>query len=387
MTAGESHGQAVLAIIDGLPAGLKVSQEDIDRDLRRRQSGYGRGGRMKVERDQARVISGIRGGQTLGSPIGIVIENLDWANWKDRMDPWRPSALEDPETAPRPGHADLAGAQKFGHRDMRNVLERASARETAARVAVGALARVFLARLGVEVGSRVTAIGEVEMAVGAGPEENLQEWKLAVEESSVRCSCPEASRMMVRAIDRAQEEGYSLGGVIEVRSNHLPPGLGSYTQADLRLDARLAGGLMSIPGIKAVEIGAGFGVAGEPGSRAHDEIYLSQGRVTRDTNRAGGLEGGMTNGEPLVLRLAMKPIATQAHPLKTVDVLSGKPVRAFRERADVCAVPAAGVVAEAVVSLFLAQAALEKFGQDSMEDILAALAVYRRRAGDLPWRT
>ncbi len=388
-TAGESHGRAVIAIIEGLPAGLRVEPSDIDRDLARRQAGYGRGGRMKIERDRAQVLSGLRGGVTLGSPVAVLIENRDWENWTERMDPWDPAALGSPEMAPRPGHADLAGSLKFGHSDMRSVLERASARETAARVAVGALARRFLREMGIEVGSQVTAIGNAG-AASPGPAggESIASWQGRVDQSPVRCACPEASREMVRAIDRAREEGYSLGGQLEVRTSTLPPGLGSYTGAGERLDARLAGGMMSIPGIKGVEIGDAFRISRLPGSEAHDDIVPGEGGLPlRPTNRAGGLEGGVTNGQPLIVRLAMKPIATQAQPLGTVDMGTGRSARAFKERADTCAVPAAGVVAEAVACLVLAQAAREKFGGDSADDARSALSAYMRRVGDLPWIT
>jgi chorismate synthase len=394
LTAGESHGQGLTVIVDGLPAGIELSLEAIDRDLARRQKGYGRGGRMSIEADHAAVLSGVRHGVTLGSPIAIAVPNRDAANWGRAMDPWgvAPAGVEQ-VTCPRPGHADLAGAQKFGHLDLRNVLERASARETAARVAAGALARAMLERFGIAIGSHVLRIGGAGLPHGAAdaacgapvplpqtPGE-LQAWQETVDGSPVRCPSAQASRAMVEAIDRAVDAGHSLGGVFEVIAVGLPPGLGSYAQWDLRLDGRLAQALMSVPGVKGVEFGLGFGAADLPGSAAHDEMGHEGGRPARSTNRAGGLEGGMSNGEPLIARCAMKPIATQARPLKTLDLRTGAPALAHRERADTCAVPAAAVVGEAAVALVLADAVLEKFGGDSMPDVQNGLAAYRSRLG------
>ncbi|MEW6522828.1 MAG: chorismate synthase [Bacillota bacterium] len=365
-TAGESHGPAVLAIMEGMPAGLAVDPAVIQDDLGRRQRGHGRGGRMNIERDRVQVVGGIRHGRTTGAPIALVVENRDYANWSKVMNPW-PASGTPPVTRPRPGHADLAGAQKYRHGDLRDVIERASARETAARCAAGSIARQFLTCLDMAVWSYVTAIGTVEAAIVSRSRE-------AVESSPVRCPDPRASESMCRAIDAAAAAGDTLGGCFEVMATGVPPGLGSHVQWDRRLDARLAGSLMGINGIKGVEVGLGFATARLPGSEVHDGIYWD-GRYHRRTNRAGGIEGGMSNGEDLVLRAAMKPIPTLKKPLPSVDMKDRSAVAAHAERSDVCAVPAAAVVAEAVVALELARAVLEKFGGDSVEDTLAA---YRR---------
>jgi len=387
VTAGESHGAAVTVILDGLPAGIPVNRERLDGELARRQMGYGRGGRMRIERDVAEVLSGVRFGATLGSPVAILIRNRDHANWGEAMSAWGPPPPTlKPVTCPRPGHADLAGAAKFGHTDLRDVLERASARETAGRVAAGALVKMLLRELGIWVGSEVLSIGGVEAGPGelTGPDNAAglaayDDWQARVDGSPVRCACPEASDRMVSRIDEAARDGYSLGGVFVVRTNRLPPGLGSYTQWDRRLDAALAAALMSIPGVKAVEVGDGFRVAELRGDQAHDEIFMSGGgRLARETNRAGGLEGGVTNGEPLVLRCAMKPIATQSRPLATVDLAAGCPAAAHRERADTVAVPSAAVVGEAMAAVALGGAVLAKLGGDSLGEIRANLASYLR---------
>ncbi|MBN1288887.1 MAG: chorismate synthase [Actinobacteria bacterium] len=368
LTGGESHGPSLAVIIDGLPAGLVVSADMINRDLARRQSGYGRGGRMKVEKDRARIISGVRLGVTLGSPVSVLIENKDHENWAASMSP---VASDDDrpekETRPRPGHGDLAGMLKYGTLDARDILERASARETAARTVAGSLARVLLESFGIKVASRVVRIGGVE--VQREPVMDLKGF-VDVDEDVVRCADKEVSWKMVEEIEKAAESGDSVGGVFEVAAFGLMPGLGSMAQHDRRLDGRLAGALASIPGIKGVETGDGFSLAGVWGSRAHDEILYESARgIERKTNRAGGLEAGMTNGEPLVLRAAMKPIPSLRRPLSTVDMGTLERVDAFRERADVCAVPAASVVGEAAVCFVLAEALCEKFGGDSLGEI------------------
>ncbi|MFN2617394.1 MAG: chorismate synthase [Thermoleophilaceae bacterium] len=376
-TAGESHGPGLTAILEGLPAGLELRPEDIDRDLARRQLGHGRGGRMKIERDRAQVTAGIRHGRTLGSPLAMWIENKDFANWEERMSPWPTGSEVEEVHLPRPGHADLAGVQKFGFSDVRDVLERASARETAARVAVGALAKVLLRALGVEVLSHVLQIGGV---VAPARDELAPAGFSGVDESPVRCLDPGASERMVAEIDAARKANESLGGVFEVRAFGLVPGLGSHVSWEERLDGRLAQAVMSIQAMKGVGIGDGFELAGRVGSEAHDEIFWSEeGGLRRDTNRAGGLEGGMTNGEPLIVRAAMKPLPTLTKPLRSVDLETKEPAAALRERTDSCTVPAAGVVGEAMVALVLASAYREKFGGDHVDDLHAALRSYRER--------
>jgi chorismate synthase len=380
-TAGESHGPAVVAVLEGLPAGLALSPDDIDRDLARRQLGHGRGGRMKIESDRAAVLGGIRHGRTLGSPVALLIENRDYANWEDRMNPWPVDAEVDEVHLPRPGHADLSGILKFGHTDVRDVLERASARETAGRVGVGALARTFLRALGVSIHSHVVRIGTVT----APPREGLTPEDFAdVDSSPVRCLDATESEAMVAEIDAARKANESLGGVFEVRAYGAVPGLGSYVSWDSRLDGRLAWAVMSIHAMKGVEIGDGFELAGRVGSKAHDEIFWESERgYVRETNRAGGLEGGMTTGAPIVVRAAMKPLPTLTKPLRSVDTQTKQPAEALRERTDSCTVPAAGVVGEAMVALELARAYREKFGGDSIGDVLSALDSYKER---IEWR-
>lgn len=374
LTSGESHGQALTGIIEGLPAGLELSREDVDQQLKRRQGGHGRGGRMKIESDQARILSGIRWGRTLGSPISLLIENKDWQNWTKAMspDPEHKASLE-PMTRPRPGHADLTGALKYNTHDLRDVLERSSARETAMRVALGAVAKKFLSEFGITVGSFVTGIGSVKVE-SINPEarasdEHLLELFKKAETSPVRCPDQGASERMVQLIDKAKADGNSLGGVFEVFVTKAPPGLGSHVHWDRRLEGRLAQALMSIQAIKGVEVGAGFGAAEVPGSEVMDEIIYSDKAFSRATNHSGGIEGGMTNGMPVVLRVAMKPIPTQKKPLMSVDIVSKEAIEASYERSDVCAVPAAGVIGEAMVALVMADAMLEKFGGDSMQEI------------------
>ncbi|MBE0417359.1 MAG: chorismate synthase [Coriobacteriia bacterium] len=379
VSSGESHGRALTAIITGVPAGVPVDSAAIDADLVRRQSGYGRGGRMAIESDRALILSGVRFGRTIGSPVTLSVANRDWDNWTDVMAPQGPATSSARVTAPRPGHADLAGVQKIGSEDCRDILERASARETVARVAAGAVARALLRELGVTITSFVVSIGDVSMDMPAEPSEIDSG---AVESSEVRCPDPDASARMIAAIDKARTDGESLGGTFCVTTKGLVPGLGTYAEAAGRLDARLAAAVISIPAIKGVEIGDGFAAAGRPGSQVHDEIAFNEARgFYRRTNHAGGLEGGMTNGEPVWLRAAMKPIPTLMRPLASIDLDTHEPVDASRERSDVCAVPAAAVVAEAEVAMVLADAYLQKFGSDCVDDISAALAAYKARIG------
>jgi chorismate synthase len=380
-TAGESHGPGLTTIVEGLPAGLELHPEHIDVDLARRQLGHGRGGRMKIESDRAEVYAGIRHGRTLGSPVALRIVNRDFANWEERMSPWPVDGGVEEVHLPRPGHADLAGALKFGHTDVRNVLERASARETAARVAAGGLAKALLREVGAQVRSHVLRIGSVEATTAEEPA--VEDFE-GVDESPVRCLDAAASDAMVAEIDAARKANESLGGVFEVRAFGLVPGLGSHLSWSERLDGRLAQAIMSIQAMKGVSIGDAFGVAGEVGSRAHDEIFWSEERgFHRETNRSGGLEGGMTTGEQLVVRGAMKPLPTLTQPLRSVDIQTKEPAQALRERTDSCTVPAAGVVGEAMVALVLAAAYLEKLGGDHIDDVRAALEAYEERIG---WR-
>lgn len=376
VTAGESHGKALVTVVSDIPAGIPVDQTAIDADLARRQVGYGRGGRMRIETDRAVIVSGVRFGQTIGSPVALSIGNRDWDNWLDVMSVVgpRPEGTER-VTAPRPGHADLAGCQKTGSDDVRDILERASARETAARVAAGAIAKAMLNELGVGVASYVSAIGDTSCDID--PAAVDQE---VVEASDVRCPDPLAAKAMRAGIDAAAADGESLGGVFVVTATGLVPGLGGYAQADRRLDARLGAAMLSIPAIKGVEFGDGFASAPRPGSQVHDPIAYEPGRgIVRMSNHAGGLEGGMTNGELLVVRAAMKPIPTLMRPLQTVDIDTLEVVDAAKERSDVCAVPAAAVVAEAEVALVLATAYAEKFGGDCMQDIKASVSAYLDR--------
>lgn len=377
LTAGESHGPALIAVLEGVPAGLFLTAEYINRQLARRQGGYGRGGRQQIEKDGVEILAGVRGGRTLGSPIALRISNKDWENWREVMASDEGAKLDSRVvTRPRPGHADLAGALKYGHRDIRNVLERSSARETAARVAVGSVARRFLEELGIEVYGQVLRIGPVEAVAEQRPDAIREK----AESSPVYCADAEAGRLMVEAIDKAKEAGDSLGGIFEVRVCGVPPGLGSYVHWDRRLDGRLARAVMSIQAIKGVEIGLGFAAAKLPGSMVQDEIFYTAGRgFYRETNRAGGIEGGMTNGEPVVVRAAMKPIPTLRKPLRTADLVSKEAAEAAYERSDVCAVPAACAIAEAVVAWEIARACIEKFGGDTLQEVKESLAVYIER--------
>jgi len=376
-TAGESHGPGLVAVVEGMPAGLELEREALDRDMARRQLGHGRGGRMKIETDTVEIRSGLRHGRTLGSPIAILVANRDYANWEERMNPWPVAAKVDEVHLPRPGHADLVGAQKYGHTDIRNVLERASARETAARVAAGSIARGFLTALGVSVYSHVIQIASVK----APEREDLGPGDFAtVDEDPVRCLDAAASAAMVEEINRLRKANESLGGSFEVRAFGLVPGIGSHVSWEDRLDGRLAGAVASIQSVKGVAIGEAWDVAGRPGSEAHDEIFWSEERgYFRETNHAGGLEGGMTNGLPLCVRAAIKPISTLTKPLRSVDTETKEPAQALRERTDSTVVPAAAVVAEAMVCLVLARAYREKFGGDHIDDVLAAVDAYRGR--------
>lgn len=375
MTAGESHGPGLTAIVEGIPAGLELTADAINIQLERRQRGFGRGKRMTIESDRVRITGGVRGGVTLGSPVCLQIENKDWENWRDCMSPDKHADLEAMRvTQPRPGHADLAGGIKYRHRDLRNVLERASARETAARVAAGSVARAFLEALGIIINSHVVRIGSV-----AAEYNELDLGMLAqAADSPVMCIDPEKTEQMLAEISEAASQGDTLGGVFEIILENVPAGIGSYVHWDRRLDGIIAQALASIPGIKGVEFGLGFQGAALPGSQVHDAIFYSEELgFNRKTNSAGGIEGGMSNGEPIVIRAAMKPIPTLVHSLLSVDIGTKVPVRAAVERSDVCAVPAAAVVGEAAAAFALAQAFLEKFGGDYMEEILADVAKYR----------
>jgi len=381
ITAGESHGPGLTCIVEGVPAGLELSPDDLNRDMARRQLGHGRGGRMKIEKDSAQVTAGVRHGRTLGSPVALQVGNRDYANWEERMNPW-PVEADVPEVhLPRPGHADLVGALKFKHSDVRNVLERASARETAARVAGGGLAKALLRALGVEVRSHVVRIGSV-----AAPERDdltVEDFE-GVDDSPVRCLDPEAGAAMVEEINRLRKANESLGGIFEVRAFGLVPGVGSHVSWEERLDGRLGQAILSIHAMKGVSVGPGFEMAARPGSEVHDEIFWSDERGWfRETNRAGGVEGGMTTGEQLVVVGAMKPLPTLTKPLRSVDTETKEPAPALRERTDSTTVPAAGVVGEAMVALVLADAYLAKFGGDHIDDVRAALAAYKER---IDWR-
>ncbi len=381
ITAGESHGPGLTAIVEGIPAGLELDRERLDREMARRQLGHGRGGRMKIERDSVEIRSGVRHGRALGSPISVLVANRDYANWEERMNPWPVEAEVEEVHTPRPGHADLAGFLKYGHSDVRNVLERASARETAARVAAGAIAKELLRAFGVEVRSHVIQIGSVRAPAGLNP--GLEDFA-GVDESPVRCLDPAAGEAMVDEIDRLRKANESLGGIFEVRAFGLVPGLGSHVSWEERLDSRLAQAMVSIQAVKGVSVGEAWEVAGRPGSESHDEIMWSEGAGWyRETNHAGGVEGGMSNGEPLTVLGALKPISTLTKPLRSVDTETREPAQALRERTDSTVVPAAGVVGEAMVALVLARCFREKFGGDHIDDALGALGAYRERIG---WR-
>jgi chorismate synthase len=380
ITAGESHGPGLTCIVEGLPAGLELRPQDLNEDMARRQLGHGRGGRMKIERDSAEVTGGVRHGRTLGGPIALQVANRDYANWEQRMSPW-PSEEDIAEVhLPRPGHADLVGTQKYKQSDVRNILERASARETAARVAGGGLCKAFLRELGVTVYSHVIQIASEH----APPRERqlTPEDFAEVDSSPVRCLDAEATKSMVREIDQLRRANESAGGVFEVQVFGLVPGLGSHVSWEERLDGRLAMAICSIQAVKGVALGDAFTVAGLPGSQAHDEIFFSSERgYYRETNRSGGLEGGMTTGTPLVVRGAMKPLPTLTKPLRSVDTETHEPAQALRERTDSCTVPAAGVVGEAMVAFVLADAYRRKFGGDHIDDVREAVRAYEERIG------
>ena len=378
LTSGESHGPGLLAVVEGLPAGIPVRPEDLSEELARRRRGHGRGPRMALERDEVRIWGGIRDGRTTGAPVGLAIPNAEAEAWAAALDPWRadPEAVERVRIdAPRPGHADLAGAIKYRMEDMRNALERASARTTAPRTAAGALARRLLAELGIRVRGAVVAVGGVEVPAPA----DEAEWERA-RLSPLGCARAESEPLLVDRIDRAAREGDSLGGLFLIEMDGVPAGVGGFAEWDRRLDGRLGGALLSIPGVKGVEVGEAFAGAARPGSEVHDEILVREGAWGRFSNRAGGLEGGMSDGEPIRLRAAMKPIPTLRRPLRSHDVRTGRPVEAHAERSDVCAVPAACVVGEAMAAWVLAAAILEQFGGDTLEDLGARFRAHRERA-------
>jgi chorismate synthase len=380
LTAGESHGKALIGIVEGIPAGVEVSSDYINRQLWRRQQGYGRGGRMKIESDKVEIMSGVRFGKTTGAPIAMLVYNKDWENWERKMAVEGDGRKVEKISIPRPGHADYAGWLKYGFDDLRNVIDRASARETAMRVAVCSVVRSFLDQCSIVIGSHVLSIGRTAVKDGLATEK-LISYRIGKDPFGARELADDADASEVRMLDRAAEKkviadikkskkaGDTLGGLIEIVIAGVPPGLGSYAQFDRRLDGQLSQALMSIQAIKAVEIGDGFRNAGKYGSQVHDEFAIRKARIVRRTNRAGGLEGGVTNGMPIILHAAMKPISTLAHPLKSVDLSTGKPVDSRYERSDVCAVPAASVVGEAVVAPVIANAFLEKYGGDSMAEI------------------
>jgi chorismate synthase len=381
LTAGESHGPALVAVLDGVPAGIEITSAEIGHELARRRLGYGRGARMSFEQDEIEIIGGVRHGRTLGSPVAIRVANSEWPKWQTVMaaDPVDPAELASqarnaPLTRPRPGHADLAGMQKYGYTDARPILERASARETAARCAVGTVAKALLAQgLGIEILSHVVELGSVIAKPGLQPVPGDRD---RIDADPLRCLDPEASARMVAEVDQAKKEADTLGGIVEMIAYGVPPGLGSHTQWDRKLDSRLAAALMSIQAIKGVEVGDGFTQARSRGSVAHDEIMPTASGIRRLTDRAGGLEGGMTSGEPVRVRAAMKPISSLNRALATVDVSTGEPATAINQRSDVCAVPAAAVVGESMVALVLAEAAVEKFGGDSIGEIRRNVAAY-----------
>jgi chorismate synthase len=371
LTAGESHGQRLVAVLDGVPAGVPIDVAAIDRDLRRRQLGYGRGARQRIERDQARIVGGVRHGRTTGGPVALEVDNRDAPNWERVMSVEPVVDPPAPVTRLRPGHADLAGALKFGHGDVRDVIERSSARETAARVAAGGVAKAVLALVGTRVHSEVVAIGDVESAPTWDEE--------GVEASEVRCGDPERAAAMIAAIAAAREAGDTLGGIVAVRATGVVPGLGSYAEWDRRLDGRIAQALCSIQAAKGMEFGDAFAAARERGSAVHDPIVVREGRFARTRNRAGGLEGGVTNGNDIECRVAFKPISTLMRPLPSVDLATGETAPAHVERSDVCVIPAAGVVAEAMLAIVVAEALLEKFGSDDAETLVASVERYRSR--------
>jgi len=389
LTAGESHGKGLTAILEGIPANLPLSEEDVNRDLRRRQRGYGRGGRMQIEKDKVEILSGVRFGKTLGSPIALFIKNRDWENWEEKMAiHGEPPTSVVPFTRPRPGHADLSGGLKYNQRDLRNILERSSARETAARVAIGAVCKKFLSEFGIEIGSFVVSIGNKEIEELKDKEyftepKKLLEFHEKAENSELRIPIPERDEEFKNLIDEAKEKGESLGGIFEVFALNVPPGLGSHIQWDRRIDGRIAQAMMSIQAIKGVEIGLGFEASKRFGSQVHDEIGWEKNKgFYRYSNNLGGTEGGITNGMPVVVRVAMKPIPTLKNPLRSVDINTKEELSAGKERTDVVAVPAASVVGEAMLAIVLADAFLEKFGGDFMEEIKERFEIYLKHLKD-----
>ncbi|TDI93290.1 MAG: chorismate synthase [Caldithrix sp.] len=390
LTAGESHGQGLVGIIEGLPAGLEITEEDIAVDLKRRQMGHGRGGRMKIEKDKAQIFSGVRFGKTLGSPIALIVENKDWKNWQTRMSIKDIDESVKQVTVPRPGHADFAGAVKYGHQDIRNVLERASARETAMRVALGAIARKFLRTFSIQIVSHVLQIHSIKnsftvASLGAKNSDlpfELSEISDLADRSPVRCLDSSIEKEMIAKIDQAKKDQNTVGGIFEVACLNLPVGLGSHVHWDRKLDARISYAMMSIPAMKGVEIGLGFEAGARFGSEVHDQIYYDKDskKYFRSSNGAGGLEGGITNGMPLTVRVAMKPISTLMRPLDSVDMATKEQTAAHIERSDVCAVPAASIIGESILALVVADAFLEKFGGDSMKEITRTYRAWEKNS-------
>ena len=369
MTAGESHGKGLIGIIEGIPAGMNITEEYIEKDLIRRMQGHGRGGRMKIEKDHAEIFSGVRHAVTLGSPISLLIKNFDWVNWEDRMAIGEPKKEHRKVTMPRPGHADLAGVMKYGLDDIRNVLERSSARETAMRVAIGAVCRKLLEEVGITVGSRVYQIHTIVDATAVSNDMSLQELNDTVDTSPVRCLDKDTEKKMMNVIDEARNNGDSVGGSFEVIAKGLPYGLGTYINADGKLQARISQAMMSVNAFKGVELGAGFASSAVFGSELHDEILYEDGKITRASNNAGGIEGGMSNAQPIHVKVSMKPISTLIKPLRSIDLNTMEPKLAHKERTDSCAVPAASIIGESMLAIVLADALLEKFGGDSLDQL------------------
>jgi len=375
LTAGESHGKGLLGILEGIPAGLSITEEEIEHQLKRRQMGYGRGGRMKIEKDFGEIYSGVRYGKTIGSPIGLLIQNNDWVNWTEKMSVNPVNDEAEKITLPRPGHADLAGAMKYGFDDIRNVIERSSARETTMRVAIGAVCKKFLSEVGVEIGSRVIRISKASDESQIPSDKSMTDLNNAVDKSSVRAWGKDAEIEMMSAIDAARKKGDSVGGIFEVIATGCPYGLGSYVDADRKLHARIAKAIMSVNAFKGIEFGSGFGQAESFGSDVHDEIGFDGNRFTRPTNHAGGIEGGMSNAQPITIRVAMKPIPTLAKQLQSVDLNTKENKLAFKERTDSCAVPAASIIGEHMMGIILTDAILEKFGGDSMNEVKSHMEI------------
>ena len=369
MTAGESHGKGLVGIIEGIPAGLELTEEYIAIDLLRRMQGHGRGGRMKIEKDFAEIFSGVRHEKTLGSPISLIIKNLDWVNWEDKMSSGKPQNKHKKITMPRPGHADLAGMMKYDFDDLRNVLERSSARETAMRVAIGAICKRLLEEVGISIGSRVYQIHDIIDETEVSNSMNLKDLNSSVDSSPVRCIDKNAEKKMVNVIDIAKRNGDSVGGSFEVIAHGLPYGLGSYINADGKLQARITQAMMSVNAFKGVELGAGFASSAAFGSELHDEILLENNKIIRSSNNAGGIEGGMSNAQPIHVKVSMKPLSTLVKPLKSIDLETMEPILAHKERTDSCAVPAASIIGESMLAIVLADALLEKFGGDSIDQL------------------